>query len=84
MGADKLRGDSDILFCYSRRLLSTNYLYRCQRLSPRSMSSSSAFINGFGSNGIVPHNGAQDVPPEQSFENGTASTSSSVVNGHSQ
>jgi len=46
------------------------------------MSSSSVFINGFGSNGIVPHNGAQDVPPEQSFENGAASSSSSAVNGH--
>jgi len=44
--------------------------------------SSSLFINGFGSNGLVPHSDAQAVPPEQSYENGTASTSSSTVNGH--
>jgi hypothetical protein len=39
------------------------------------------FINGFGSNGLVPH-GAQDGPPEQPYENGAASTSSSALNGH--
>jgi hypothetical protein len=47
------------------------------------MPSSSSFINGFGTNGLVPHVTEHEVQP---YENGdqTASTSFSAVNGYAQ